>query len=119
MKHGILGSTILLLAYFYWLLRNDIAGEFFTSLMFVGALCNQSAILLNGFKMPVRGRRQPPTRTHKNFDKSTRLWFLCDILRMPDGIWSIGDVLIYLGSIPLLLVTVDRAILDIIRFFRH
>lgn len=63
-----------------------------------GVLANMSAVLVNGKKMPVRGWFDTSER-HQPMTGKTRCKLLCDIIPLPWGIASIGDVFLWLGMV--------------------
>lgn len=74
----------------------------------VGAFLNWYVMSINGGMMPVKMYQDIvfyilPSRGHKPMSETTRLWWLCDHIRLGWGTWlkvvSIGDILVYSGCV--------------------
>ncbi len=66
-----------------------------------GAIANALAALLNDGKMPVRcAYESVSTFLHQSMTSDTKVWWLCDWIETPNGLYmeSVGDLLLILGS---------------------
>lgn len=77
--------------------------------VFIGTTLNILAVGFNGWKMPVAEHgvvemnRIWGSKTHDVLTSSTKLKFLCDVIKIGPRTLSIGDILIFLGQIGIIL----------------
>lgn|SRR3990167_9694480 len=68
-------------------------------LIIIGMGLNFEVVFSNDNKMPVKTNWDYVTKTHFSYQDKTEInhWYFSDIIRFGGYIYSIGDVLIYLG----------------------
>lgn len=93
-------SVFAAVAVFMWLARKEL---YFWSwvVIFSANLCNGSAVIINGGKMPYAGVNfYAVSATHQRITEATKLLPLCDIFGIGTGMnYSVGDLIFLCGVV--------------------
>lgn len=77
----------------------------FTQILIFGIISNFIVMINNNGDMPVKADFDYSDNAHFTYqdNKDVKYWYLSDIIEFKNSIWSIGDILIYIGLVGWLL----------------